>query len=103
MVLVTVSRATWVPDVSARRARLAACTSVPAGRLKASRSAAGVESAAATSVYATSQSLARSTAASASAMTSPVPDTKASSAQVKTSSRDCFIVSLKLSQSELCI
>lgn len=84
--LVTASRATWALAASARRARPAACTWAPAGKPRASRSAAAAESAAATSVCATSLSLARSTAASANATTSPAPDTKASFAQVKTSS-----------------
>ncbi len=84
------SRATWAPAVSARRARPAACPSAPAGKPMASRSAAGEESAAATSVCAMSQSLERFTAASASVTTSPVPDTKASSAQVGIPSTDCL-------------
>lgn len=87
------SRAIWVPAVSARRERPAPCISVPAGRPKASKSAAGEESVAATSVCAMSQSLARSMAPSASVTTSLVPDTKASSAQVGIYSTDGLLYS----------
>ncbi|MEQ2193740.1 hypothetical protein XENOCAPTIV_011900, partial [Xenoophorus captivus] len=78
---VIASLATWAPTVNARRARPAACTSAPAGKARASRSAVEEASAAATSVSATSRSLGRSMAASASAMTSPARGIKASSAQ----------------------
>lgn len=82
MGLVTVSRDTWVPGASARRANQAVYTWVPAGRQRASRCAVDGVNATAINVCATSLSLARSTAASANVMTSPVPDTKASFVQV---------------------
>lgn len=85
----SVSRVTWVPAVSARRARRPACTSAPVAKRRANRSAAGEESAAAASVSATNPSLAKSMGATASVITSPVPDTKASSAQVGIT-RECL-------------
>ena len=87
------SRATWAPGASARRARPAPYTWTPAGKRRASRSAVDEGNVTATSVCATSPSLGRSTAASANATIFPAPATKASSAQVRllfSTARSCF-------------